>query len=202
MTTFNPAGAISSVAGGCGNVMNYTYDSSGRIQGVGIALADGSNSYAYTWTGNRITEVVFSLGVRPVCNLADAYSGASGNYLKTVKQFENTAPSGAAAVCSVDPVSAVRYSYYSDGRLQHVIGPEQYRQMKANPSGPDPETDDVELLKPYASAEYVYSGGRVFRMNKNGRAFTYDATYAGHSPAAPSLNAWTLRTSTPNNSFC
>jgi hypothetical protein len=193
LTTFSTAGVIRSVAGRCGNVMNYVYGGDGKLSSVDIALESSSNSYAYTWTLDRtkITEVVYSVGVRKVRKLVYAYSG---NDLVTIKEFENTAAADDPVAWSGDPVSAVRYSYHSDGSLRHVVGPAQYRQMKVNPSGPDPDTAEAGQLDDYASAEYEYFGGRVSRMYKNGRAYTYDMTYVANSPAAPSLNAWTRRT--------
>ena len=176
---FTPAGVVGSVAGSCSNVMNFSYGGDGRLQRIDVDLSSGSNSYVYTWSGGRITEVVYSVGTRPVRRLVYGYS-VSGNDLQTIMEFENTAATG-APVWSSQPVSAMRFTYHSDGLLRHVVGPEQWRQMKANnpATTPDPATAPADDLNEYASAEYEYASGRVSKMYKNGRAFTYRDVLSG-----------------------
>ncbi len=188
---FTAAGVVRSVAGGCSNVMNFSYAPDGSLRRIDVALAGGANSYLYTWSGGRITEVVYSVGVRPVRKVAYGYSGGD---LRTIMEFGNTAAAG-GPVWSPQPVSAMRFTYHSDGLLRHVVGPEQWRRMKANPAtAPDPETAPADDLNEYASAEYEYDSGRVSKMYKNGRAFTYLISYLDNPPDATSLNAWTRRT--------
>jgi RHS repeat-associated protein len=197
VVSFSPAGVVRSVAGSCSNVMNFSYGGDGRLQRIDVDLSSGSNSYVYTWSdlgGGRITEVVYSVGTRPVRRLVYGYA-VSGNDLLTIMEFENTAATG-APVWSSQPVSAMRFTYHSDGLLRHVVGPEQWRRMKANnpATTPDPATAPADDLNEYASAEYEYASGRVSRMFKNGRAFAYEMSYQDNSPGTTLLNAWTRRT--------
>jgi YD repeat-containing protein len=95
-------------------------------------------------------------------------------------------------VWSSQPVSASRFTYHSDGLLRHVVGPQQWRQMTVNPgTAPDPATASAEDLNEYAATEYEYTDGRLTKMYKNGRSYSYDISYAQNSPGTLSLNAWT-----------
>jgi len=184
--TFHSSGRIESVAGKCGSQTSYSYDSSGNIMGVNTVLEDGTNQYAYAWSGGKIIEVIYRVNARQVLRTVNGYDG---NNLVTVKLYENTddgTPDWGG------PISATRYSYHADGRIRHVIPPAQYRQMVNN--GIDPDVATESQLNEYASSEYFYTGDRVSLMYKNGRRYSHQFAYAFNYPSGTNLNQWTTRT--------
>jgi hypothetical protein len=176
--TFNEFGRIDSVSGKCGNHTTYHYHpETGKIQEISTVFDDGTNNYLYGWNEERIESITYRVNTRDILKVEFAYC-ADG--LRTVKLYENSAPSGIPEWGS--PISCSLYTYHEEsGLLRHVIPPVQYRQMVNN--NIDPEYASDYDLNQFASVEYeYYPSGRVQKMFKQGRRYQHDFAYHFNYP--------------------
>ena len=188
---FDSDGVLLSSKNPGGDQAVYHYDGSGNLSSVVMTVGGVTVSYAYTWSGGLVSEIVYTVAGRAVLKTTYGYSGA---LLERVKTWENSTAGTGTPDWGSSPISATRFSYHSTiGLLRHVVPPTQYRQMALN--GINPDTASMAQLDDYAASEYDYgSCNRVSVLRTHGRRYTYTFTYTASTTGGGGFNTWWART--------
>ena len=105
---YNSGGLLETFKDAGGNPANLTY-TGGNLSQIHVPLGTESNSYIYTWTGDKTSEVIYKVTDREVTKTTYSYDGEN---LVSIKVWENSVEGTGTPDWGTAPISATFYTYH------------------------------------------------------------------------------------------